>query len=374
VFWQRIRRGREAFSWRQLGAFGAALTALAALFDRPWHRPSARLTEADRAWLLNAAGFVLRALGRLPEAVQPMRAGLEARIAQKNWKSAAIIAGNLSELTLTLGEVADAVAAGEQSVELADRSGDAFQRLSKRTTLADALHQAGRWEESAAAFRTAEAMQAERQPQYPRLYSLQGYQYCDLLLARAEPGDGSGLAGAGARYREACEEVRERARYAFDVAQRHNWLLDMGLDHLSLARAHLGLALTAPASPPDFRPAAEHLDRAVDGLRQAAQEHHLPHGLLARATLHRLTSNLPAAAADLREAEEIAERGSMRLFEADAHLEWTRLHLAAGDPAAARRHLARARALVRACGYGRREREVAWLERRLDAEPGAGPA
>jgi hypothetical protein len=35
-------------------------------------------------------------------------------------------------------------------VELADRSGDAFMRMVNRTTLADALHQAGRWQESEA--------------------------------------------------------------------------------------------------------------------------------------------------------------------------------------------------------------------------------
>ena len=48
-------------------------------------------------------------------------------------------ASNLSELSLTLGDVSSAVRQGEQSVELADRSGDAFQRMVNRTTLADAL-------------------------------------------------------------------------------------------------------------------------------------------------------------------------------------------------------------------------------------------
>ncbi len=134
VYQRRVLHGKEHFSRHKLGAFGAELTALAAFFDRPWDRPSARLTEAARAWLLNEAGFVLRALGRLPEAVQPLRAGLEARIVAKNWEGAAIVAGNLSELTLTLGEVAGAVAAGEASVKLADRSGYAVQRMARRTT------------------------------------------------------------------------------------------------------------------------------------------------------------------------------------------------------------------------------------------------
>jgi tetratricopeptide (TPR) repeat protein len=167
VYQRRILRGNEHFSWRKLGAFGSELTALAGFFDRPWSQPSTRLTAAWQAFVLSEAAFVLRALGRLAEAVEPMQAGLGAFIAQEDWKRAAQAAGNLSELTLTLGDVPRAVTFGEQSVELADRSGDAFYRLAFRTTWADALHQADRWEESAAAFREAEAMQAEWQPEYP---------------------------------------------------------------------------------------------------------------------------------------------------------------------------------------------------------------
>ena len=61
-----------------------------------------------------------------------------------------------------------------------------FGGWSTRTTHADALHQAGRRAEAEARFREAEEMQAERQPDYPLLYSLQGFQYCDLLLTEAE--------------------------------------------------------------------------------------------------------------------------------------------------------------------------------------------
>ena len=57
---------------------------------------------------------------------------------------AAMDASNLSELSLTLGDVSSAVRQGEQNVELADRSGDASQGMSKRTTLAAALAVAGR--------------------------------------------------------------------------------------------------------------------------------------------------------------------------------------------------------------------------------------
>ncbi|MEA2692395.1 MAG: hypothetical protein QOJ16_1782 [Acidobacteriota bacterium] len=375
VYRRRIQRGNDFYNFRKLGAFGSDLAALAGFFDRPWDPPSFHLQAADQSLVLENAAFCLRALGRLAEAVPPMQAGLERRIAQEDWKNAAIVASNLSELTLTLGEVGRAVAFGEQSVALADRRGDAAERIANRTTQADALHQAGRWEESTDAFREAEALQGEWQPEWPRLYSVQGYQYCDLLLSRGEPEGGSGLEGLAAateeaqRFRQACREVRERAEEALGIVlQGSRNLLDIALDHLSLGRSHLGLALTAtgPATPggeaeADFAQAAEHLDRAVEVLRQAGDEEFIGRGLLARAAFRRLRGDLAGAAADLSEAMEIAERGGMRLHLCDVHLEGARLALRQGDPEAARRHVARARELVAETGYKRREREVAWL-------------
>ena len=167
VYFARIQQGQETYSTKKLGAFGSDLGAVACFFERPWSRVSPALTEADQAWLLNEAAFRLRALGRLTEALEPMRAGMEMRIKQEDWKNAATVASNLSELELTLGEVAGAVGDAEQSVSHADRSGDAFQRMANRTTHADALHQAGRRAEAEARFREAEQMQAERQPALP---------------------------------------------------------------------------------------------------------------------------------------------------------------------------------------------------------------
>ena len=183
VYQRRIRRGNEHFQIKKLGAFGADLAALSGFFVIPWRVSSAALTEAGQAWLLNAAGVRLRALGRLQEAVQPMQASLDVDIVRTDWEGAAISAGNLSGLTLTLGDLPQALAAAQQSVELADRSGDSFWRKVNRTTLADALHQAGHLTEAAAEFHAAET----DQPHGTRLlYSVQGFQYCDLLLSHGQ--------------------------------------------------------------------------------------------------------------------------------------------------------------------------------------------
>ncbi len=81
-------------------------------------------------------------------------------------------------------------------------------------------------------------MHAEKQPEYPVLYSLQGYQYCDLLLAQGESA-----------------EVLRRGSLMFEWRLDSDSLLTIALDHLSLGRAH------APGSAE----AAEHLKQAVGG-------------------------------------------------------------------------------------------------------------
>ena len=346
VYWRRIRRGKEAFSIRKLGAFGADLAALAGFFETPWRRPVAGLTETYQANVLNLAGHRLRALGRLQEAAEPMQASLQAYISQEDWKNAAIVAGNLSELYLTIGDPTQALTIARQSAELADRSGDEFQRLSERTTLADALHQAGQAEEAEAAFRQAEEMQKREQPEYTILYSVQGFHYCDLLLSQ-----------------EKHQEVKERAARTIKWAKQHGFLLDIALDNLSLGGAWMLQSRQAGAG--DYGQAAEFLQRAVDGLRRAGTTHHLPRGLLARAELRRVRGEYKRAQTDLEEAQGLAERSGMGLHLADCHLEWARLCLATGERAQAREHWVAAKEMIERMGYHRRDREVEEIAREL---------
>jgi tetratricopeptide (TPR) repeat protein len=338
VLWKRVYRGEKRFNWRKLGAFDAELGMFAAFFDPPWTRLAPGLTEADEAFVLSNAGFTLHALGRLDEAAEPMRLGLERRIAQEDWKSAAVAASNLSELHLARGAVRDAVTSARQSVELADRSEDIFQRMTRRATLANALHQAGSLGEACALFEDAEALQKELQSQYPMLYSPRGFRYCENVLDRAH-------------------------QTLVWMTRARGSLLTLALNHLSLGRARLLLALRDRTN--DVAPARTELDTAITGLRQAGRQDYIPHGLLARAELHLATRDFPAAEHDLDEALSIATRCGMRLSEADAKLGFARLHLARGDHDAARASFTAAKALVDSTGYHRRDRDIAELEAAL---------
>jgi tetratricopeptide (TPR) repeat protein len=216
--------------------------------------------------------------------------------------------------------------------------------MASRATLADALHQAGRSQEAETLFQEAEAIQEVDQPRFPFLYALRGFQYCDLLLSQG-------------RYREV-----QWVDQTLNWGKSQGFLLDIALGHLSLGRAQL---LEMLQENGDFPRTAEHLDQAVDGLRQAGQQDELPRGLLARAVLHRVRGDFAAAQRDLDETMSIAQRGGMRLHEADAHLEYARLHLAMGETDEARERLATAKTMIDDMGYHRRDPEVEDLADKL---------
>ena len=353
VYYRRIVRGNRFFHLHKLGAFGADLAVLSGFFATLWHMPSAAIIGTNQAFVLNQAGADLRALGRLREAVQPMQASLGASIERAEWKYAAIAAENLSELTLTLGDLPQALAIARQGIQFADRSGEWVERRDNRTVLANALHQAGHLTEASGEFRVAEVLQQERQPQLPFLYSLQGFEYCNLLLSQGQ-----------------FQAVRTRTARTLEWAKQIGDPLFIALDQLALGRAHLGLAqqadgsaLEAPAQ--HLAQAADWLHCAVDGLRQAGQQDELPLGLLAHAAWARVAKQFDQARRDLAEARAIAKRGEMRLHIADYHLESARLHLAQGNTDEAREHWATAQKMIAETGYHRRDQELAEIAKEL---------
>jgi tetratricopeptide (TPR) repeat protein len=351
VYYGRICRGEAFFNMHKLGAYGADMAALASFFDPPWQKPVLKLTDKAKAFILGFAGVCLRALGRLTEAVQPLQAGLEARISLQDWANASVTAGNLSQLYLTLGDLRQAVAYAEQRIELADKSGDSLRRMVGETTLADALSQAGRLPEAEETFQKAELMQQDYQPQNPLLYSLRGFLYCDLLLEQGK-----------------YVEVESRAYQTLQVARRSLGLLSIALDLLSLGRAYLLRAREGKTG--DYAQATEQLNQAVDGLRLAGDVEFLSRGLLARAELYTVKGDFSRARDDLGEALSIAVRGEMRLHEADCRLGYARLFVAQGEMERARESWGKAKEMIERMGYGRRNKDVKEIGQQLGGMAG----
>lgn len=349
VYWLRMLRGNAFFNTRKLGAFGANLTTLASFFDPPWHQPVSTLVSNVKGFILNEAGFVLGALGRLIEATQPMQAALEAHILQEDWANAAQNANNLSESHLTIGDLPQALLYARKSIELADRSGNSFHRMDKRTALADVLYRMGRMSESESAICEAEEMQKNESPEFPFLYSIGGFRYCNLLLHQGKYAD-----------------AQIRASITLQWMEQYGGPLYIALDYLSLGRAYL---LQAKHEATDnFLQATDYLNRAVNGIRQAGTLQYLPLGLMARAESRLIKGELDHARTDLDEAMSIATRGGMGLYLTDSHLEYARLHLAGElkDVGKAREHLETARGMIERMGYHLRDEAVRELEAELE--------
>jgi hypothetical protein len=314
---RRLANGKvEYYTRHTLGAIGSNLAAISWYFDRPYEAPVLELTEAARSLVLNQAAVHLRSYGRFTESLPAERAGLLLSEAEEDWKNAAISASNLSEAELQVGEVVASAVSAKRSVELADKGGDNFDMLDHRTVHAAALHAAGRYTEAEELFADAERRQRERQSKYPLLYSMAGFRYGNLLLAKGD-----------------WAAARDQATQTLEWMKPQNWRLDIALDELNLARAYFGLAL---ASGLTYRVMAREAGRAAftgftraeDGLRASQQSDYLPYGLLARAAFNRSVGDWNGAASNLDEVEEIAEPGQMRLFLCDMALERARFAFA----------------------------------------------
>ncbi len=381
VYIPRILRGTspaDFYSISKLGVMGADLAAVGCFFDERWTGPTPALGEAAQAWLLHEAAFRLRALGRLTEAREPMRAAMEFRVSQENWKHAAISLSNLSDLDLLLGDLASAVSEAKQGVDFADRSGDAFQRIANREVHAAVLHQAGLEADARSIFIAADAMQRERQPHYPFLYSVGGFHFADFLLSHTErhvwrvvleQSDLSMFADLPPRVSTArslgptedddalelglLRTVEQRAKETLTLGTLFSVLLDIALDHLTLGRVALYHAILEPSlSGIQDSGFASHVDAAVHSTGQSNMDY-LPGCLLTRAWLRALQGQAAEARADLDEAQQIAARGPMPLHLADVYLHRARLFFR-DDLDAAREDLRKARELIFKHGYLRR--------------------
>ena len=365
----------EYYASAKLGAPGSDLAAISWFFEKPYETPAATLTAADQSWVLADAAFGLRTHGRFTEALPADRAALRMFKEATDWRNAAIVARNLSQTEKLVGNVGVALAAAKQAVTYADHSGDEFEIVVERVNHAHALVAAGRHNEAERLFADAEDRQKRWRPTHSTLYSVQGYQYCELLLARRQ------WLGA-----------RDRANQSLKITK---WLVGIALDKLTLGRAHVGLALDAVSQQPvatacdNAHVSQALLTNAVEGLRTSGHLDEVPSGLLARSAFRRSVGDWVGAERDLDEVEEIAEPGPMRLFLCDMALERARLAFARIEAFAplnglvddsppkpappgpgervklaqeARVNLATARELIERSGYHRRDEELAELE------------
>jgi tetratricopeptide (TPR) repeat protein len=200
---------------------------------------------------------------------------------------------------------------------------------------------AGNLEEAESFFQQAEQIWTTNDPGQSTLTSFWSARYTELLLDLGK-----------------IDEVQSRGSKALKRSSETQGLaLDVAFDYLCMSFSSL--------AQKNYSEAGEHLQITLDLLREAGRIDDIPMVLIPRAKLSRETSSFKAARRDLDTTLRMATRAEMRLFECDAHLEYARLAIAEGKPDAALPHFQSAEALVAACGYHRRDGEVAELRGKL---------
>ena len=342
IYWDRINRGEDRYSAITLGAHSTEVSLLNSILGVASRKTQIGITKRHLAEVLYRFAFSYQALGNLSEAADRMRFALRRFLQLEDWSGASEVAANLALLMSNLGDLAESRNIAEEAMIYADRSNIDHWKACILVQFGYVMHQIGQYEKALDLFEKSESIDANLRPIDigGRLGNI--YWYCDLLLAvnrldlaRNLTAQGSQLMSSGAH--------RGPSAKAF----------------LSLSKGRVSMIVGENGE------AKMLLNEAVDGHRSAGIVGLLPFSLLARAAFFREIEEYEKSRHDLDEVMRLATRCGMRLHECDAHLELSRLEIKQGQLDAARLHLKPAEALVNACGYHRRDKEVADLKEEL---------
>lgn len=376
VYWLRIHRQAEFYTNKKLGAFSDDLASIAHFFTTPWHTPAAGLHAMSQGALLNWAGFDLRALGRLREALEPARGAMEVAIKEDDWQGAAGDASNLSELQLMLGGITEALQSAQISVDYADQSANRLSKIYSLATYGECLHQAGQLRDSLRIFKEAVLIANERNiiylnsspasktyayiPEKKYLYGLRAFKWCNLLLELDE-----------------IEEVFDIYTYSCSASKGNSYegLLHDAVDYFIACKLYWAGYVEFCEGEDESEITL--INTTVDKFRHSGYSYYIPCGLFLRSTYHQKIGNFARARQDLQEVFDIAEGSGMRLHLTDYHLETARLLVAEEEAKLPendeqdrkkllQQHVIKAEKLINETGYHRRDKELAELQAQVN--------
>ncbi|WP_438036464.1 NB-ARC domain-containing protein [Sorangium sp. So ce204] len=336
VLHDRIREGERHRSLKLHGTVAEDRRAFLAFFDRRTFDVTGDLAPAQRHWLENSAGVLLRAHGETFDAVRLLEHAVRTANGAGLIAEAAESVRNLASVHSLRGNLTEAIACVESAVRHADASGKLRPRVIARDFRAHLLHRFGRLHEAHAAFEEIEQIRDREIAGHVGMEHYALANHAVLLLDLDE-----------------VELAHDRAVLAVELAYSDDpgasSLLNRGLSMRTLARASLALGRTDEAM--------QRFEEAAQIVRDAGRWDHLPPCYLDCA-LFWADRNADHARRHLAEARRIFEGCGFLLIEADAALITARVALAENMLTEAAKELDVAEALL---GETRYRVRVPWL-------------
>jgi tetratricopeptide (TPR) repeat protein len=348
-YWSKILQGERYHSHNVLAAYGNDVALLGHLFSQRWNQVAPSLDAALHPKILRDAAVDWQTLGQFELASEAMEASFKTALTRGDLIEASFSASYLSELLVVRGRLSEAVHFGQQAVALGRRSGNRLAYINSLSSAGDALHQTGALHGAYRLFKEGIAHQTalQRDDQWRRHFTLQGYHYCCLQLTRGKP-----------------RVVERWCRSQIESGiSRSISLLTCALDHIARGRALLALHERGRGT---LGPARDSIETGLNLVRQGEDASFLPAGLLARAELLRVEHKLEEASHVLDNVTKIARRGSgMPLYLIDADIERAKLNLLAGRETETQilHSIDRVEASVRLIDYRRRLLDVTSLRK-----------
>lgn len=367
IYERRIRRHRSAFNTDVLGQFGKDYETLMGFIGKDGDVLEAVKDRTE--FIVGQIGLDLRAKGDLESAIKWVQKALDADLAVADHANASRSADILSHTYLLRGSLDMSVAYAEKALESAAKVEServsCYLSVISRANLANALHHQGKSDEALEHFERAERENAVVDRDHPRLRSVQGFRYCELLCHLG-------------RYEEAIERARDaldrdrceglvppsEARFR-NKLQTEGAVLPAALDHLTLATIHLARVEMNPMGA-DLETARSHVERAVRDLGRSGHRHEIPRGQLVLAKLRRLEDNHGEAKRILNSLVLDCDALGMRIYEVESRLGLLCLCLTEGDRLNAQDHFDRALRLIQSSGYEKGRRQLDELASQLN--------
>ncbi|HEU4889050.1 MAG TPA: toll/interleukin-1 receptor domain-containing protein [Thermoanaerobaculia bacterium] len=340
LYWERIVRETVAFTRRKITDqqlfLASNLTALSSFYtDSTFTQlDSPALTGEVKAQISYEAGHHLFVSGRLRDSVAPLAAAVAAEAEEQRWKFAYLNARLLREAYLFTGNLGLALQTAEECLDYAERSGDPWLGMGAWSALAQVLDFLGLDEDARTCFETAETIERTQvEDGQECLICVWGFWYGDFRSRQLHAACESDAPPPHEAFGQAIEDLTRRANVSLNIAHEKDIALDSAHAQQLLGRAEY---LRACFAGDDLLESAEaRLTDVVNKFRQISHQHHRTGALLDRAAVRRKLGRFPEAIADVREADQTAEVGSMTVLRIDAAIERCRIALAEDDHRAA---------------------------------------
>jgi len=328
IYHKRIRQGRRSLIAQELAAYETDLAIMLDFFPHGDTSRDPQLSRAqDKRFISGEVALCLRNLGRLPESLPFYERSANASASAQDWHRASSIWRTVVDLECHAGALDASTEAARRALTLAGRAGDKAGQRNSLYRMAWAAHLSGDLKAAGSAFKEAERLEKEINPNVRYLYGLRGVHHACHLLRMGKAG-----------YAQRVMEVNLR------ICERSNWLNSLSLCHRLLGD------LEAEKGHPDA--ALEHYDEALRIAFQIGRRDVLIDVLFARGLWYaRQMGNAREAFTDLILARDCASRCGYYVHEADIRVALAWAHLATKNRAAARAQAERAQYMSSEVGY-----------------------